>query len=412
MKQSAEKIVYTLLREVFVSGAYSNIMLDKALKELPVSERPAVTRLFYGTLERSITFDYIIAQLVQKPPKKAIAILIKMGLYLLRYTETPPYAAIDKIVELAKEEGKAGAAGFVNAVLRRSSEVEVPRDDLSAYYSFPRWATKLLTDRYGAEFTEKILSAEQPEGKHIRVNKLKIGVEEFESKLKNFTRSPLGYYIRPVSVEDIPSECYTVQSLSSMIAVNCYLSGEKFGSILDLCAAPGGKAVYLKELLPEAKIVCNDVYPHRVELIRKYAKRMGVSLEYECSDAAQTKAEWLDKFDLVVCDAPCSGLGVRAKPDVFITRKPEDVAELAALQSRILDSAARYVRKGGVLCYSTCTLLKEENEDVAEAFLQRHGDFSFAEINYGKTHTDGEFNIYPQEFSSDGFFVARFRRAE
>ena len=181
---------------------------------------------------------------------------------------------------------------------------------------------------------------------------------------------------------------------------------------MDLCAAPGGKAVYAATLIGADVTAC-DIHPHRVELIKSYAKSAGVKINAIQNDATVFKPSFESAFDCVICDVPCSGVGViKNKPDVMLNRKEEDLRSLAELQYKIISTAARYVKPSGTLCYSTCTVFKEENEDVANRFLSENPDFENLSAGCEKAQacTDGYVRLYPQTHGCDGFFVAKFRR--
>ncbi|MCL2797561.1 MAG: methyltransferase domain-containing protein [Firmicutes bacterium] len=406
MNLTSEKAVYETLRSVYSDGAFSTQALNRALKNSAVNDKPYITKLFYGVLDKSVQFDYIIAKAAAQPPQNAVAILIKIGLYLLRYTATPDYAAVSKTVELAKQSGKTGAEGFINAVLKKSKEIRLPKPDtasgLAVVASYPEWIVKRLAADYGFAFAHDFLMCTLPTETHIRVNRNRIGVAEFEEKYPFILRTPskYGYYATNTQMNKLDKREFIVQSFASMDAVQYYLDGIAPKNILDLCAAPGGKSVYLKELLGEAEIVACDIYAHRVELIRKYVEDAASSVTVVQNDATVFNPDFAGKFDLVVCDAPCSGIGVAGKkPEILWNRKEEDVAELSALQSKILNVAAAYVKPGGRLCYSTCTVFKAENDEVCERFLKAHREFS---------KTKDFLRLYPHIDNCDGFFAASF----
>lgn len=416
MAEDRNKLCYTLLLKVFRDNAWAGLELDKILKGLPEIDRPYLTKLFYGVLDKSIQFDYIITKLCEKKPQVAVIVLIKMGLYMLDFMDIPSYAAVNNIVNLAKSVGKSGASGFINAVLRGRAKVEFPLvgtlENLSVEYSYPLWLVKIINKDYGFDFAKSYLSADIGSLTHIRHNNNIIKKQEFEQKYQFLAdcKSPYGYYVSHSLSCKLENCDYIVQSLASIIAVHEYLKFIKLQSpkILDLCAAPGGKAVLLKELLPKSNVVACDIHEHRVELIKKYAANCMSDIAVLHNDATIVCDEFIDNFDLVVCDAPCSGIGVvGSKPDILLNRKYEDIAKLNELQLAILDTAAKYVKIGGVLCYSTCTIIKKENEDVANAFISSHPNFV---INKLVDNIDGYKRLYPQTDGTDGFFVASFTR--
>jgi len=406
MNLTSERAVYETLRAVYSEGAFSTQVLNRALKNAAVTDKAYITKLFYGVLDKSDQFDYIIAKCAAEKPQNAVAILIKIGLYLLRYTVTPDYAAVSKTVELAKQSGKTGAEGFINAVLKKSKDIKLPKSDtvlgISVVASYPEWIVKRLVSDYGFSFAQDFLMCSLPTETHIRVNRNRTAVPEFEEKYPFILRTPskYGYNATNTQMSKLDKREYIVQSFASMDAVQYYLHGIAPQSILDLCAAPGGKSVYMKELLPEASITACDIYAHRAELIRKYVEDAGSVVTVVQNDATVFNPDFAGKFDLVVCDVPCSGIGVAGKkPEILWNRKEEDIGELSALQTKILNVAAGYVKSGGRLCYSTCTVFKAENDEVCERFLREHKEFS---------KTKDFLRLYPHTDGSDGFFAASF----
>ncbi|MCL2062217.1 MAG: methyltransferase domain-containing protein [Firmicutes bacterium] len=403
---AAERIVYDTLKSVFSSGAYSTQALHRALKNAAPAHRPYITKLFYGVLDKSIQFDYMIAALTQKKPQNAVALLLKIGLYLLRYTDTPEFAAVHKTVQLAKLTGKRGAEGFINAALKNSVAVSLPSADtpqgLSVVASYPEWIVKRLIEDYGFTFTRDFLLYQLPVSTHIRVNQNRISAEEFAQKYPLALQNPseYGYYVTHNMQSALEKSDYTVQSLASMKAVRRYTQDFSPKHVLDLCAAPGGKSVYLKQLFPSAHITACDIHAHRVQLIRQYAAAAGAEITVLQNDALIHNPDFTDRFDLVVCDAPCSGIGVAGKkPEILWNKNEHDITQLAKLQFDMLIKAADYVCGGGRLCYSTCTVFKEENDRVAQRFLSARPDFTLhGEAARFFPHTDG----------CDGFFVAVF----
>jgi len=278
-------------------------------------------------------------------------------------------------------------------------------------------------------FVEKLLLHESSAETHIRVNKKNISDLAFRKKYPTIAKnkSELGYYVthnvEKSGLQRVEQSEYVIQSLASMRAVHKYLepicSGDKKSTdadtradkevnkytpknILDLCAAPGGKSIYLKELLPSAKIIACDIHDHRVELIKKYADSVGVKINVQKNDATVFNPEFENQFDLVICDAPCTGIGIAAKkPEILWNRKESDITELQKLQLRILSTAQRYVKDGGRLSYSTCSLFKAENEIVANRFLKAHSNFT----------QDGlPLTLFPHIDHCDGFFAINFRK--
>lgn len=418
---TAERNLITarLLGKIY-GGAYSSIELNRELRGIADErDRGYVSRLFYGVLDKSVQLDYIISKLTKKRPKPIVCVVLRMGIYMLRYMDEPSYAVVNTQTELIKTLGKRELSGFVNAVLRASESVKLPiRDknkalELSVNLSAPEWIAKKLIKEYGYDFAAAFLAAELTDKTHVRINEREINKDEFCALAPSIEQSPCGCFVPYAELRKINPGLYVVQSLASALAVECYTYGLSRGAkILDLCAAPGGKAVYAATLIGADVTAC-DIHPHRVELIKSYAKSAGVKINAIQNDATVFKPSFESAFDCVICDVPCSGVGViKNKPDVMLNRKEEDLRSLAELQYKIISTAAQYVKPSGTLCYSTCTVFKEENEDVANRFLSENPDFENLSAGCEKAQacTDGYVRLYPQTHGCDGFFVAKFRR--
>lgn len=418
---------YKILSKVFQEGTYSNMaFLGERVSDMS-------TRLVYGTLEENVKIEYILNQLVEKKPQKSVLTLLKIGTYaLLSLTDVPKFAIVSECVEVAKSNGKGGASGFVNAVLKKVADnkfaLPSERDDcyFSVTYSKPKWFCDKLKTQYGKEKTIEIISAKSDTLEHIRINTRMATPSDVEFLLKKnkveFKKSDVGGYI--VKATDCVKHMFdkglvTFQSPSSMLAVQS-LNVADGAQVLDICSAPGGKAVYMSEICQHGKITACDLYPHRVVLIQKYKNRMHTpNVKAIQADACVVKDEWKDSFDFVLCDAPCSCLGTFKKhPDVFLNKDEKCVVELADTQRKIIENAAKYLKVGGRMVYSTCTLFKEENEDVVNDFLAKNDGFTLEKIDGldridgGKyKNNDGRIQILPHE-EYDGFFIAKLKRVK
>ena len=391
------------------------------------------TRLVYGTLEENVKIDYILSQLIEKKPQKSVLTLLKIGTYaLLNLSDVPKFAIVSECVEVAKSNGKGGASGFINAVLKKVADgkYSLPKESdenyLSVTYSKPQWFCDKLEKQYGKEVARIILSAKSTTLEHIRINSRMATESDVEFLLKknktDFKKSDVGGYI--VKANDAVRHMFdkglvTFQSPSSILAVKA-LGVTDGAQILDICSAPGGKAVYMSELCPHGKVVACDLYPHRVALIQKYKNRMHTpNVKAVQADACLLNEEWKDAFDFVLCDAPCSCLGTFKKhPDVFLNKDESCISELAATQRQILENAAKYLKVSGAMVYSTCTLFEEENENVVHDFLEKNVDFvlehisGLEKIDGGKyLDNKGMIQILPHD-EYDGFFIAKIRRVK
>jgi 16S rRNA (cytosine967-C5)-methyltransferase len=381
----------------------------------------------YGVVEKDVETEYIISLFTNKPPKQSVKIILKIGIYILKYFDNiPDYAAINNIVELTKSLGKKELAGFVNATLKNiaSKDIVYPTDReafLSVKYSFPLWAVKKLVKQYGDKFTEELIGCKLTEKEHIRININKTTPSKFEELLRQnnqeFTKSEgnLGYYVTHSTLKNsnIDKNLYTNQSIGSIL-VCMGLEVKNKSKILDACAAPGGKSVLLSEINKDGTVTAWDIHPHRVELIKTYAKRMDAkNIDAELKDASVLHKEHIERYDYVLCDVPCSGFGVvLSKPDIKIGKTERDIEELSRLQYKILDACSNYVKRGGFLMYSTCTIFEEENNFVADRFLENHKNFEAQDIMLpiNKYKQKKYIQLLPNTDNTEGFFMARFKR--
>lgn len=404
-----------ILTKVFDDGSYSN----RALSTDKTSDM--TTKLVYGVLERNVEIEWVLSSLVKKQPKGKINTILKIGTYaLLHLDNVPHFAIVSECVEVAKSNGLKGQSGFVNAVLKRVSRKEfaLPTDEkrsLSVKYSLPMWFIDRLFAEYDKEDVIKLFEKEFSTKESIRINS-KHNFDEIKERLEkdkiDFSVKEYGTIMASAdskAVKDMfNSGWITFQAVSSMKAV--YALGIKGKSkILDLCSAPGGKAVLMGELSPESEIIACDLHKHRVDLIDKYAKRMEVdNVVPTLNDATKFRKDWENKFDYVLVDAPCSCFGTYKKhPDVFLNREYKHSVELSKLQKTILENAIKYTKKGGIIVYSTCTLFDVENIDVVRSILDK------AElVNFdcdGLPNDKAYIRLLPDD-GSDGFFIARLRK--
>ena len=397
---------YIVLTKVYSGGAY----LKQALASSPIEplNRPRTSKICYGVLEKDIYLGYVIAANCRKAPKSAVRLILKIALYVLEFMGKHGDTVADCAVELAKRLGKDGAAGFVNAFLRSYKIPSLPAggdERLSVSASSPLWLAKRVRRSYKGE-AEAILSAPS-QGVCVRFER---GEEEY---LKGgYVKTPFEHvYIFKNFVRDCGYDAgeYTFQSVGS-VAVCSVIS--PCANLLDACAAPGGKSVLLAKEC--GHLTSQELHPHRAELIKTYAKRMGAdNISVVTGDASVFNQEWEGAFDGVLCDVPCSGSGViNENPDIKLFRREEDIASLTALQQKILSNCARYVKAGGSLYYSTCSILPEENDSAIFNFLQQDSGFELCIPESPLAHKKTKFGLQflPHISLGAGFFVTKLVR--
>ena len=384
--------VFEALKAVYTDGAYSNISINEAVSRRKGLRESFVRSFAKGVLRNSIRLDHIIDTLAGKgisSIKQRPLIILRMGIYAIDELDSvPDHAAVNEAVELAKTVAK-GSDRFVNGMLRNylRRRDEFASEKLEPYirYSMRKDIFSLLSDQYGDEAIHIAEALNEPSEVYLRANTLKADRDEVIKKLAEYgiegreaeenSEAILAKGSGIVSCELYRQGYYTIQSLSSMIAVKA-LAPEPGSKVLDLCAAPGGKTGYMAELMGnEGSITACDVYPHRLMLTQAAMKRIGVSIcALEERDAAIYDETLEASFDFVLADVPCSGLGVTAsKPELKLTADPSTFEGLIDIQKRILTNALRYTKPGGRLEYSTCTLNKNENEEVVKHVLSKEG---------------------------------------
>lgn len=417
---NARTLAHLALNKITYEQAYSNIILNDLLRKYPLSSEDVsfCTKLFYGTVQNKIYLDYQLEPyLKEKKQKPWVINLLRLALYQMFFLSVPDYAAINEAVTMAKKKNKA-LGSFVNAVLRnvqrngkRSLEYLNPLMRLSIEYSYPFWLVELFVRDYGVLETEKILAAEKEERPlFIRVNRLKGTKEEVEAALKeNYdletTPLPLAYSTTGAIQKDpiFLSGKITIQDLSAQY-VALILAPKNTERIIDLCAAPGGKTAHLADLMENlGEIIACDIHPHKLELMEKGFKRLGVeNVKTHLLDVRTVHNAFpKHSFDKVLADVPCSGLGVtQHKPDIKYSLDKNMIAELVLLQREILEAGWELLKPGGDFVYSTCTLNREENEEQIQEFTKRHPEAEIVE----------EKKILPYEYASDGFYICKLRR--
>lgn len=418
---------YQILKRVCIDKSYVSIELNKYLQGIQDINTALITKIVYGVLEKDITLEYFVSSFLKKLPEQKILLLLKIVAYASKAIDSiPHFALVNEIVEIAKKVDKH-SAGFVNAVSKKliTNDITLPSKKnmtkyLSIKYSYPEWVIEQLKKTKDMAFIEDLLATDLTTLTHIRVNLNEITAEGFKDKLKekNIKFHPSLYdytmyvdYSRLLDCKDL-NRMYAVQGLPSIIT--CNVLGANEGKVLDVCSAPGGKSIYLcaNEKLD---VFASDIYAHRLDLVKKYAKNYNVKNIHFClQDGTKLNENWIDLFDYVLCDVPCSNLGVsRKKPDVFLNKSLSDAQNLAGIQYKILSTSANYVKKGGILQYSTCTIIDLENKNVIDKFLKEHSDFELTPIDVQGIEIYNDNNLYtfyPNLTHTEGFFIARLRR--
>jgi len=447
-KAGAREVALEVLLRVDEHQSYSNLELKHVLDNTHLSgpDVGLVTELVYGTIQRKNTLDHVISAFVKGGPKKLqnwVLNLLRMSIYQIHYLDRiPAHAAVNEAVEIAKRRGHKGISALVNGVLRnvlRQPQVweELPGDpvkEVALTESHPEWLVKRWVKQYGAEEARAICqSNNRPPAPSVRVNRLKTDrerlLQELQAEFPDATKSPLSPDgILLASGHAAGSRWFqtgdcTIQDESSMLVAPA-LKARAGMRVLDACAAPGGKTTHIAEIMQnEGEIIACDVHPHKQELIKQTASRLGISIiKTMVSNAADLPEKQLGMFDRILLDAPCTGFGViRRKPDLKWNKTAGDIKAIAKLQYHLLSQVSKLLSPGGLLVYSTCTIEPEENHEIVTRFVNEHPDFVLdgelindlpASVKHLFAEQTGYVQILPHHFGSDGFFIARLKKVE
>lgn len=419
--------------------AWSDSSLKNAVKGLDQREAAFAARLTYGVLQNRALLDFYLGQYCTQSFEKLepfVRDVLRLGAYQILFMDrVPDSAAVSEAVEMAKGHKRQRAAGLVNAVLRqlsrnKTSLPEIPAEDPAAYlslrYSHPAWLTKRLLELLGREEAEAFLRMNNESAPMaIQRNPLKCSAGELLHTLEEAGVSVTAHQWLPDcwllsgtgDLEALPAfrdGWFQVQDAAAKAAV--LAAAPKSGDrVLDVCAAPGGKSfAAAMAMAGRGEIISCDIHRHKLELIERSAQRLGLAcVETALADGRENREEWNGRFDVVICDVPCSGMGIiRKKPDIRY-KDPTALSGLPAVQRAILDNASRYVTSGGVLLYATCTVLPEENGGVTDGFLQAHPEFERESFRLlpGQEETSGSLTLWPQRHGTDGFYICKMRKA-
>lgn len=427
-RELALKILYKIEEE----NGYSNLMLDEYLEKerqkLNAKDINLISEIVYGTVTWRLSIDTILqkhSKIKLNKISKWIKIILRMGIYQIVFLDKiPKSAAVNESVNLCKKYGYKSTS-FVNAILRKVeksdyeelTKIEDDFDKISMMYSMPKWIVQKLIHQYGAPKTEEICKSFNKKPKvTIRVNSLKTTMQELQNKLEERkisyeqARIPNFLYLKNLkniaNLDLFQEGFFTIQDEGAG-EIGYVLNPKPGEMILDACSAPGGKTTHLAELMKnEGKIVAWDIHKHRIKLVEETAKRLGVSIiQTDIKDASIYEEKYKETFDKILLDVPCMGLGViKRKPDIKWQKTEQEVTEIQKVQENLLKICSKYLRPGGELIYSTCSILKEENEEVVEKLI----DLNRIE----KDETQKQFQlvakkiILPDE-NTDGFFICK-----
>lgn len=439
----ARNVVLQILYKIDKEQAYSNIALNEELQKnknkLTQKDIALISEIVYGVTTWKLTLDEIIKKHSKIKLKKIspwIINTIRMGAYQIIFLDKiPKSAAVNESVNLAKRYGHRGSSSFTNAILRKIDKsdyeellkIEEKTEQISKTTSMPIWIVQELLKQYNLKEVEKICkNSNLRPNIIIRINTLKTTKNELKQKLEKENikceETELEDFLTVKNLKNIENVSlfkngyFTIQDLSAGMSA-MVLNPKEGESVLDACSSPGGKTTYLAEIMKNTgKIEAWDIHEHRVNLVKQNAQRLGIKIiDSKTNDATQFKPEYEEKFDKILLDVPCLGLGViKRKPDIKWHRKKEDIEEITKLQFNILNNCSKYLKKGGELVYSTCSILKEENQDIIERFLKENKNFTYSkyenikQYNAIKTYINqSKYININTDIDHDGFFICK-----
>lgn len=404
--KNSRMIAFDVLDDILRNNAYSNLALEKALKDVENKDKAFVTRLVYGVVERKLTLDYFLSLYLKTKPKPKVKLLLYIGAYQVLFMDkVPDSAAVNETLKLADELGLSYYKKLINAVLRKlcdNKDEAFNNVSPDIKYSCPEPLIKMWTKMYGEENTLSILENINNRPPIFAVPNTKfVDAEELQYELLN-EGVECELYNECVKINSqfdvsrlnsFNNGLFYIEDYSSYTAA-CALEAKEEDTVLDICAAPGGKSFTLAQ--SGANVYSFDLYEHRCELISKSAKRLELdNIKAAVNDALVFNPE-IPKADKILCDVPCSGFGIiRRKPEIRY-KNLDEIKDLADIQYNILLTSSKYLKTGGKMLYSTCTLNKKENEKVVSKFIENNPEFEL--IN--------QTTVFPMEDSGDGFFYA------
>lgn len=443
-KTNVRNVALEILLQIEKNQAYSNLLLNQMIKKHEVKGKDVglLTEIVYGTIQRRDTLDFYLTPFLKKSKKLDVwvRILLRLSLYQMVYLDRVPERAIFfEAVEIAKKRGHKGTASLVNGVLRSVQRDGLPSLDqltddvekIAIETSHPIWLVKRWVEQIGIEETRKMCEVNcTPPEQTARINTMKTTKEELIHMLKEDGIEATEGSVSVDAIKAVRGNLanakafkegyFTIQDESSMLVARA-LGVELDDQILDSCAAPGGKTTHIAQILQNTgKVVSLDLHEHKIKLINEAVNRLDIeNVETKALDSRKAGEIFgAESFDKILVDAPCSGFGViRRKPDIKYSKSASDNQNLAKIQLDILTEVSSLLKKDGILVYSTCTIDYEENEGVIKTFLEQNKDFMLDETieNYlpeiVKPYIkNGQLQLYPHYFGTDGFYIARLRK--
>ena len=434
---NARSLAYEVLFTIIQEDGYSNITLNKYFNQYKVEEQDKrfISEVVYGTIKNKLYLEHILKSYSKGRVKPKVKIILLMSVYQLLYMDkTPNFAIIDEAVKLSKKIAGNITGKFVNGILRniernaKNLELKYKNETekLCVENSCPKELFDILNKQYGKEKAQSIVvSFNQKSKNSIRYNPLKTTKSDLIEKLGSaVSESEIcedSLILNKLNIDNslFTNGYYIIQDeASALVASSIGLPVDKEYKILDTCAAPGGKSLHIASKYFNSSLVSCDKYIHKLKLIEDNTAKLGISnIEIKEQDATIYNSSFNDKFDIVICDVPCSGIGViKNKPEIKYKITNSYVEEISKLQYQILDNSKKYVKNNGILMYSTCTIDKRENIENINKFLNENKDFKLENISLKnsiiKTSENGVLEILPDEYSCDGFFIAKLRKME
>ena len=434
---NARSLAYEVLFTIIQEDGYSNITLNKYFNQYKVEEQDKrfISEVVYGTIKNKLYLEHILKSYSKGRVKPKVKIILLMSIYQLLYMDkTPNFAIIDEAVKLSKKIAGNITGKFVNGILRNiernAKNLELKYKNETEQFcvenSCPKELFDILDKQYGKEKAQSIVvSFNQKSKNSIRYNPLKTTKSDLVEKLGSaVSESEIcedSLILNKLNIDNslFANGYYIIQDeASALVASSIGLPIDKKYKILDTCAAPGGKSLHIASKYFNSSLVSCDKYIHKLKLIEDNTAKLGISnIEIKEQDATINNSSFNDKFDIVICDVPCSGIGViKNKPEIKYKITNSYVEEISKLQYQILNNSKKYVKNDGILMYSTCTIDKRENIENINKFLNENKDFKLENISLKnsiiKTSENGVLEILPDEYSCDGFFIAKLRKME